>query len=310
MRQLSITLLALLSFALPSLAPADAEAGDNGKKLKVVATLGDLGAAAREVGGDRVEVKTLAAPQEDPHFVDAKPSYIADLARADLLVLNGMSLEIGWLPSLIDNAGNGELRPGEDGYFDASTVVERQGVPDQEIDRSMGDVHPEGNPHYSHAPRQMARVALALGKRLAELDPDHADGYKKRARTFAKACLKSARKWERKFEELPRERHRVVVFHEAWPYVLDWLDLQQVETVEPKPGVEPNPRHVAKVVQTMKDGDIPVILRMEYYPSSTVESIAEKTGATVVTSKGQTRQGEDYIERVDQLAESIWEALK
>jgi len=158
MKKLNQHVLVSLLFTLTLLSPALAQA-----EVRVVATLGDLGAAAREVGGPHVEVTTLAAPQEDPHFVDAKPSFVGEVARADLLVINGMSLEIGWLPTLLDNSRNGKVQQGEPGYFDASTVVERKEVPETEISRSMGDVHPEGNPHYTFDPRQMARVALAMG---------------------------------------------------------------------------------------------------------------------------------------------------
>ncbi len=278
-------------------------------KVKVVATLGDLAAAAEEVGGDHIDVELLARPQEDPHYVDAKPSFVREVAQADLLVLNGMSLEVGWLPMLVRNSRNPDIQRGEPGYFDASTFIERKEVPEQKIDRSMGDVHPEGNPHYTLEPRQMARVAIALGKRLGELDPKHKSEYRNRARDFAKRCLAADSRWQKKFAALPAEQRKVVVYHKAWIYVLDWLDLEHVATVEPKPGVEPNPRHVAKVFQAIKRDEVPVILKMEYYPSATVERLAAKTGTKVVTSQGQTRPGKSYIDRVDALAGSIYKAL-
>jgi zinc/manganese transport system substrate-binding protein len=300
-RYLLVASLFILTLLSPQLAQGE---------VRVVATLGDLGAAAREVGGPHVEVTTLAAPQEDPHFVDAKPSYVGEVARADLLIVNGMSLEIGWLPTLLDNSRNGAVQQGQPGYFDASTVVERKEVPETEISRSMGDVHPEGNPHYTVDPRQMARVALALGKRLGEIDPKHAEDYKKRARSFARECLKVAKKWSNKFEGLEQAQRRVVVYHEAWIYVLDWLGLERAIAVEPKPGVEPNPRQVRKVIDTIAGRDIEVILKMEYYPSATAARIAEKTGSSVVTSQGQARSEQNYIDRVDRLAESIYQKIK
>lgn len=285
--------------------PAEASA-----KVEVVATLGDLGAAAREVGGDQVEVTTLARPQEDPHYVDAKPSYVRELSNADLLVANGMSLEVGWLPELLESARNGDIQEGETGYFDASTAVDRMGVPDTEVTRKMGDVHPEGNPHYTLDPRQMARVSIALADRLSEIDPDHEEGYQSRGRSFAKECLQTADEWSEKFAELPDERRRVGIYHEAWDYVLDWLDLEKVATVEPKPGVDPNPKHVAGVVETMNETGAPALLKMEYYPGSTAASIADETGAELISSQGHTRDGQAYIERVERLAGSIYRALK
>jgi zinc/manganese transport system substrate-binding protein len=279
------------------------------EKVQVVATLGDLAAAAREVGGDRVEVELLARPQEDPHFVDAKPSYVRAVASADLLILNGMSLEIGWLPTLVENSRNAKIQQGKDGYFDASTVVKRKQVPNQRITRAMGDVHPEGNPHYTMAPKQMARVALALGKRLGAIDPKHKKKYAKRARAFAKKCLLAHRRWKKKFAKVPSKRRKVVIYHMAWVYVLDWLDLQGVATIEPKPGVQPNPKHTAEVIERIEAESVPVLLKMEYYPSSIVETIAEKTGVTVITSQGQTRDGKSYIDRVDRLAGAVYRAM-
>lgn len=283
--------------------PADAE-------VEVVATLGDLASAAREVGGEHIDVETLARPQEDPHYVDAKPSYVRTLSQADLLVANGMSLEVGWLPALLENARNGDIQEGAQGYFDASTVVDRMGVPDTEVTRKMGDVHPEGNPHYTFDPRQMARVSLGLGERLANIDPEHADGYNERARAFAKECLQVAKKWKKKFADLPDQKRRVTVYHEAWEYVLDWLDLAKETTIEPKPGVDPNPKHVKSVVETMEGREVGVILKMEYYPGSTAETIAEKTGATLVSSRGHTRDDQSYLERIEKLAGAIHKPLE
>ena len=300
LRTAIVTLFALGTLALPR--PSFA-------KVKVAATLGDLAAAAREVGGEHVEVHTLARPQEDPHYVDAKPSYIRLLSRADLLVYNGMSLEVGWLPELLENARNGSIQEGAEGHFDASTVVDRMGVPDTAVTRKMGDVHPEGNPHYSFDPRQMARVAIGLGKRLGEIDPAHKEGYRKRSRAFAKECLKVARKWKEKFADLDDDDREVTVYHEAWEYILDWLKLEKVITVEPKPGVDPNPKHVRKVIEAMKGAEVGLILKMEYYPSSTARTIAEKTDAKLVSSQGHTRKEQDYIERVEKLAKSIYEPL-
>ena len=298
---LLLALLIAISFvAVPSQADA---------KVRIAATLGDLGAIAEQVGGDKAKVTVLAAPQQDPHFVDAKPSYVAELSKADIVVLNGMSLEVGWLPSLITGSRNPDLRQGEAGYFDASQFVVRRGVPKSKVDRSMGDVHPEGDPHYTFDPRQGARIAIALGNRLAKIDPDNADYFESNAKRFAKECIRLAQKWELKFGELDAEKRKVVVFHEAWSYIENWLDLEQVEAVEPKPGVPPNPKHVAKVLKTIKSTNARAILQMEYYPDSATNLLAERTGAELVRLQGQARKGESYIERVDRLAQKIYEAV-
>lgn len=279
-------------------------------KVKVVATLGDLAATARAVAGEHAEVVMLARPQQDPHFVDAKPSFVREVAQADLLVVNGMSLEVGWLPALLENASNARVQMGQIGYFDASTVIERKQVPGVRVTRAMGDVHPEGNPHYTYEPKQMARVGLALGKRLARIDPANASSYKKQARGFAREALLTFKRWRKKFASLPATRRDVVTHHAAWIYVLEWLDLRQVATVEPKPGVQPSPQRVAEVVEKMRQEDVPLILLMEYYPSRFAETLAEKTGAQVLTSQGQAREEQTYFERINALAKAIYKALK
>jgi zinc/manganese transport system substrate-binding protein len=279
-------------------------------QVKIVSTLGDLAAVAEEVGGAHVEVKLLASPHEDPHFVDAKPSFVKELAGADLLAFNGMSLEAGWLPTLVKGSRNAKLQSGAAGSFDASAFIDQMGVPTAEITRAAGDVHPEGNPHYSPDPRQMARVALALGKRLGEVDPAHAESYKSRARAFAKKALTSANKWRDKFAALPQSCRDVAVYHESWPYITDWLGLDAVIAIEPKPGVPPNPRHVVKVFKTMKQKDVHAILHLEYYPNTTAKMIAQKTGATLISVAGQTRADQDYLTRVDKLAGGLYSALK
>ncbi|MGM0557113.1 MAG: metal ABC transporter substrate-binding protein [Myxococcota bacterium] len=278
-------------------------------KVEIVATLGDLGSAAEHIAGEHGSVTVLAAPQQDPHFVDAKPSFVAKLSKADILVYNGMSLETGWLPTLISGSRNPAIQSGEPGDFNASEYVVKRGVPDVKIDRSMGDVHAEGNPHFTYDPRQMARVGLALGKRLAKIDSEHADYYKSRARDFAKDCIRLAQKWELAFGKLEGHQHNIVVYHEAWVYVENWLKLEPVATVEPKPGVPPNPKHVAKVMGKIRDNDARAILQMEYYPDSATKVLAKKTKAQLIRVQGHTREGESYLDRVDRLAESIYKAV-
>lgn len=279
-------------------------------EVKIVSSLGDLAAMAREVGGDNADVELLASPHEDPHFVDAKPSFVAHVAKADVLLVNGMSLEIGWLPTLVRNSHNPKIQRGADGYFDASQFVERKGVPTTKVTRAAGDIHPQGNPHFTPDPRQMARVALAFGKRLAKVDPAHADAYKKRARAFAKKALQTAKFWHKKFRDMPAKCRQIVVYHEAWTYVTGWLGLNVAIPVEPKPGVPPNPKHVAEVFKTVKKQQVPAIIEMEYYPDSNTEMIAKRTGAYLLTVQGQAREDEDYFTRVNKMAGELYSALK
>ncbi|AWV90651.1 metal ABC transporter substrate-binding protein [Bradymonas sediminis] len=279
-------------------------------KVKIVSTLGDLAAVSSAVGGPDADVTLLANAHEDPHFVDAKPSFVKHLSAADLLVYNGMSLEVGWLPTLTKGSRNAKIQAGADGSFDASHYVQTKGAATGKISRAGGDVHPEGNPHYSVDPRQMARVAVALGKRLAKIDPDNAAAYQSRARAFAKEALSSAKKWEAKFAKLPQQCRDIVVYHEAWAYLTDWLKLDVAIAVEPKPGVPPNPRHVAKVFKTIQSQKINAIVHMKYYPNSATKTIAQKTGAKLIGIQGQTDEGASYFKRIDTMAGDLYSALQ
>lgn len=279
-------------------------------KVKIVSTLGDLAAVATAVGGPDADVIQLANSHEDPHFVDAKPSFVKELTDADLLIFNGMSLEVGWLPTLTKGSRNAKIQAGSDGSFNASQFIDAKGVAQGKVSRAGGDIHPEGNPHYSVDPRQMARVAVALGARLAKIDPAHADAYRARAREFAKEALSNAQKWEKKFAQLPQKCHHIVVYHEAWVYLTDWLGLEVAIAVEPKPGVPPNPRHVAQVFKTIQSRNIRAILHMKYYPNSVTKTIAKKTGAKLIGIQGQTEQGGSYFKRVDAMAGEVYAALK
>lgn len=301
MKNILVIAATLLLLLAPQLADA---------KVKVVSTLGDFAAAAEQIGGAQVDVTLLANAHEDPHFVDAKPSYVKKLATADLLVFNGMSLEIGWLPTLAKGSRNAKIQQGAQGYFDASAFIDAKGVPKGKISRAGGDVHPEGNPHYSVDPRQMARVAIALGARLAKIDPANAKAYKSRARKFGKQALTSAQKWRTKFAQLPAKCRNIVVYHDAWNYLSDWLQVNEVITVEPKPGVPPNPRHVAKVFKMTAQEQVHAILHMKYYPDSATQMIAKKTGAKLISVQGQTSKGASYFKRIDTMAGDLHSALK
>jgi zinc/manganese transport system substrate-binding protein len=197
--------------------PALAEA-----KVKVVATLPDLAAVAREVGGPDVEVTALAVPTQDPHFVDARPSLVLPLNRADLLVLTGLQLEVGWLPNLIVGSRNPRIQTGTTGQLDASTVVPLKGVPTEAISRAQGDIHPGGNPHFMIDPREGARVAKAIADRLGQIDPAHRAGYASRAAALATAANALAVKEAKRFVGLPQPRKQVVVYHESMIYLLEW----------------------------------------------------------------------------------------
>lgn len=293
-------LLAATGFAWPSGAHAE---------LSVVATTPDLAAIAQAVGGDLVEVEALAVETQDPHYVDARPNLVLPLSRADLLVVNGLELEVGWLPALLSNARNGGIQPGGDGYFDASSVVAKLDV--RTADRAMGDIHPGGNPHFTHDPRAAATIAIALGESMARLDPEHAADYEAAAATFAKKLRYIAERERRRFAAIPAERRRVVAYHGSLVYLMDWLGLEQIQTVEPKPGIPPDPAHVARVLEAMKGQGARLILQEPYYPAKTSETLARLSGGELVVIPGgcEFRRGEGYLKRVMRTAKVIHDAL-
>src|SRR5215470_10903351 len=204
---------------------------------KVVATVPDLAALAKAVGGEKVSVVSLALPTQDPHFVDAKPSLVVDVNSADLLLAVGLQLEIGWLPVLQTSARNPKIQAGGLGYLDCSRFVKLMDVPDRPVDRSQGDIHPGGNPHYLHDPRAVAAVAQGIAAKLAEVDPADAATYQKNAAQFVADLAAARTRWEARLA--PFRGAPILQYHRSWVYMVDWLGLDTIEYVEPKPGIPP-----------------------------------------------------------------------
>ena len=281
-------------------------------RLSVATTTGSLGGIAEAVGGSLVDVTVLADPAEDPHFVDARPNLVVVLHSSDLLVSVGLELEIGWLPGLERAARNPRIAPGQPGRFEAATALSSLlEVPVGRIDRAQGDIHPGGNPHYLYDPRRAAEVGIGLAQRLAALDPPNAGRYVLNAQKFAEDCRALADRMAKQFAALPAERRVVTTYHASWTYLLDWLGLEAVATVEPKPGVSPSPAHVAQVLQTMRNRSVRVILHEEFYPRSTSETLSRMTGARLLLLEGSARmgQGKGYLEHVQRIAEQVHGAL-
>ena len=298
-------LLFALGLTLTATAPAAA-------RVQVVATLPDLAALAGEVGGDLVTVTAMVRPTEDPHYVDPKPSLLLPLSRADVLVINGLELEVGWLPPLLVNARNGRIQPGGAGYLDASTVVATKlQIPAGRIDRAQGDIHPGGNPHFTHDPRRAAEVALGLAARFAQVDPEHAKTYLERGQRVATGLRQLAAAQTARFAALPAAKRRVVVYHDSWVYLVDWLGLDQVATVEEKPGVKPSPGHVARVLSAMKQQQARLILQEEYYPRHTSETLSKLAAGelTVLRGGAHIERGETYTQHTLETADLLYEAL-
>lgn len=289
--------LLLLLLLLPGLAEA--------RPLRVAATTPDLAAVAQEVGGDHVQVTPLSLPTQDPHWVDARPNLAVVLARADLLLLVGLDLEVGWLPTLITGSRNASIQPGSPGYVDCSGFVHLLGVPAGRLDRSMGDVHAGGNPHYNLDPRRMVDVARGIAARMTQLDPPHADVYAANLAGFEARVQQGLARWAEKAQAL--DGLPVVTYHRSFPYLADFLHLHVIAAIEPKPGIPPTPAHVQQVAASAKAAGAKVILQESWFPTRTSEVVGKAIGARIVSVAGGTDvgAGQDYVAFVDGLVDAL-----
>ena len=278
-------------------------------ELKVVATTPDLAAVAKRVGGKHVTVKALALHSQDPHWVDARPHLALSLAKADLLLLVGMELEVGWLPNLLTGSRNGSIQPGGLGYLDCSRFVKPLEVPNT-VDRAMGDVHPNGNPHYMLDPRRVARVASGIAKRLAQLDPKNAASYRSNAKKWVAKLKKWRRHWKKQLTGLKGKP--VMGYHRSLIYFADWIGCRSIAEIEPRPGLPPNPKHVALIIRTAKDRKVPLLLQESWHPTSTSKLIAKRSGMHLVRIPGQPnfRKGQSYIGFMNALVKRVGKGLK
>lgn len=267
--------------------------------LRVVATTPDLAAIAAEVGKDKAKVTALVLPTQDPHFVDAKPNLALELSQADMLVVVGLDLEIGWLPNLLLGARNAKLQAGAPGYFDASQLVGLLDVPSGPVDRSMGDLHPGGNPHYLYDPRNAIPIAHGIAARMAQLDAANADAYRANADAFGAQVQAKAAAWQQQLKGLGGKE--IVTYHRSFSYLAAWLGFTVPVTIEPKPGIPPSPAHIATVMTTILQKKIGIILQEEYYPASTAELVKSKTSASLVRMPGGTnfQGGETFLQRME-----------
>ncbi len=263
-------LLALLFTAVPGLAHA---------ALNIFACEPEWGALATELGGDAVRVYAATTAFQDPHRIEARPSLIAQMRRADLAVCTGAELEIGWLPILLRQSGNAAIQPGKPGYFEAARQVAMLDKP-AVLDRAQGDVHAAGNPHIQTDPRNIARVAQALSARLIEIDPDHATLYRTRLADFNTRWNAAMARWQ--IQAAPLKGMNIVVQHQAFPYMENWLGLKRVAVLEPKPGVEPTLGHLAEVAAQLKAAPAKAVLRAAYQSARPAEWLANHAGLSVV----------------------------
>lgn len=297
LRASTSSILALTASLLLALAPVPARAGG---KINVVASTSDMGALVQEVGGDRVNVATIAKGYQDPHFVEAKPSFLLNLRRADLLVHVGLQLEIGWLPPLVNQSGNPKLQPSASGNFEASHFAEILEIPTAQVSRAMGDVHPLGNPHYWLDPQNGLRVAAGLAQKLSQLSPADAGYFQQRLEDFKRRLAEAERRWDAQMK--PYRGRKVITYHQSWPNFLKRFGLEVADFVEPRPGIPPSPAHVVELIALMKRQNVKLILVEPYFDMKTPQSVARETGGQVVVlmpSVGGNADTGDYLKLFD-----------
>jgi len=279
-------------------------------KLNVVATTPDFGAIAREIGNDLVQVNVLAKPTEDPHFVDPKPSYIVKLSKADILIEGGAELEMGWLPPLIDGARNSKIELGKPGRILCAEGLALLEVPTT-LDRSKGDIHALGNPHFMTDPMNARHAAERICDAFSTLDQEHSAVYRQRLDAFNERLDEKLAAWKKQLE--PFQGKRLVAYHNSWPYFANRFGVRIDLFLEPKPGIPPTPAHLAEVVTTMKRENIGVIIIEPYQNRKTAETVSEKTNATILefTQYPGGVKGTEvgYIELIDYLVNTLDTAL-
>jgi zinc/manganese transport system substrate-binding protein len=279
-------------------------------QIKVVATTPDLASLARAIGGNMVTVTALAKPTEDPHFVDAKPSHIVTLNRADVLIDGGAELELGWLPPLLESARNPKIAAGAPGRIVASTGIKMAEVPTS-FDRSKGDVHSLGNPHFVADPLSAKIVARNIADHFSRVDPKNAAAYASNLAKFNSQIDAKMTAWQAQLA--PYRGAKIVTYHKDFVYFASRFGLTIVEELEPKPGIAPSPSHLASVIGTMKSQGAHVILVQPYQNRKTAETVARQTGATVLDmpeQPGARPNTDTYIDMMNNLVTTLASGLK
>jgi zinc/manganese transport system substrate-binding protein len=269
-------------------------------KLQVMTTTTDLASIAQEIGGDKISVESIARGYQDPHFVDPKPSFLLKLSRAQLLIVVGLELEIGWLPPLITQSSNSRIQVGAPGYLDASRFARILELPTGQVTRAEGDVHPLGNPHYWLDPDNGLRIAKGIQNKLSEMRPSDANYFAERYEAFEKRLKESDEKWQAQMK--PYAGRKVVSYHRSWPNFAEHFHLDVVGYVEPRPGIPPSPKHTVELIGLMKREGVKIIMVEPYFDLKTPNSIARDTDGKVIVlmpSVGGEKEITDYFKLFD-----------
>ena len=280
-------------------------------KLNVIATTEDLASIAREVGGDRINIEALARGYQDPHFVEAKPSFILKLQKADVLIAVGRELEIGWLPPLVQQSRNSRIQPGADGYLDASLNAQILEIPTGQITRAMGDVHPQGNPHYWLDPENGKRVAKSIADKFSQLRPGDKAVFDQRLADFSSRLDAAEKRWLAAMA--PYKGTKMVTYHRSFPNFAERFGLEIIGYVEPRPGIPPTPQHTLDLINEMKRQNVKLVLVEPYFDLKTPNAIGRETGAQVLVmppSVGGVKEVGDYFKLFDYDVNLLIDAIK
>ncbi|MBU3933447.1 MAG: metal ABC transporter substrate-binding protein [Candidatus Omnitrophica bacterium] len=282
------------------------------EKINILTTTSDLKSIAEFIGGDKVKVDSLAKGYQDPHFVEAKPSFMLKAKNADLFIRVGLELEIGYEELIIDGSRNPKIRFGQPGHLDASDGVYLLEVPTTtKIDRSMGDVHPMGNPHYWLDPLNAKIIASNIAKRLSEISPQNEAYFNQNLAGFNKKIDSKMIEWQEKLKSFKGQQ--IAIYHRSWPYFANRFGLVVACELEPKPGIPPSPGHLKEVIEIIKERNVKVILMEVFYDEKPAKFVAGQTSAKVVivpNSVGGINEAKDYFNLIDTIVEKLVEALK
>lgn len=300
----------MVCIAVAALALGAATAAE--AKVRVVTTTTDLADFVRNIGGNLVDVESIARGYQDPHHVDARPSYLMALRKANLFVELGRDMEVGWVPSLLQNCRNSSIQPGAPGFVDASiSVPPYYDFGNAAVDRSMGDVHPLGNPHYWLDPANVKAMLRNIADGLKRVDPANAATYEANLAAYVKQLSATSRRWSELAKQI--RGAKVVTYHMSWPYFAKRFGLQVVGTVEPKPGIAPSGAHISQLVKTMKAQGVRLIIMEPYFNPSIAENVARQAGAKVIVvapSTGGEEGVNSYLDLITHQLEKIASALK
>lgn len=277
-------------------------------KLNVVATTADIAALVKIVAGDSVNLSQIAKGSQDPHYIEAKPSYMVKMRDADLVIANGLSLEVGWLPTLLKGARNPKISAGSAGYLDLGTLITPLDKPLTNITRAMGDVHPEGNPHFTLDPVRMSELAVKIADKLSELDNANKAVYAANAKQFQEAVAKKMTDWTARIQKTGVKE--IVTYHQSLNYFLERFGLKAPIYLEAKPGVPPSAQHVISVISTMKKQNISLILVDSFFDTKIAERILKETPKAKVVSVGISVESQPGLVKLEDVTEQLVKAIE